>query len=381
MNITAIIPTYNEYDNINQIIQALDQVRHQLTHHKFEVLFVDDSSPDGTAELIKKHQKAHPWIHLLLRPQKQGLGAAYAAGMRYAMAKLKADALIELDGDFQHDPRDIKRLVAEFDQGYDYVIASRYINGGSIPPGWELVRKLLSVAGNYVARALLFLPQIHDVTGGFKLTRVKGYGDHLHLDQLISQSFAYKIQLLHETVQLGAKVKEIPIQFAPRATGESKIIKNEIFETLRVILILQSRNPKIIQFFKFGIVGFIGYLVQAISLQIFSNLQFSELFIWGGSAELAIISNFTINNLWTFKHQKISGFGKLMTKFTHFNISSIGAIIIQIVAGRLLVSAFGPQYRQLYLPLIIAVLIIPYNYLMYTKFIWKTKNETNTTLS
>ena len=270
----------------------------------------------------------------------------------------------------------------------------------AIPKNWGFNRKFLSIVGNLVARILLLTPQIHDVTTGFKLTRVKGFADQLSLEpaqmgdspsrpyqssffnlktqrhnetstQLISNQFAYKIQLLHEMVQAGAKIKEVPIHFQPRNLGESKLIKNEMLETLRVIFILQSRNPQIQQFLKFGTVGFIGYLIQATTLQLFTWVKFPEWLIWGGSAQCAIISNFILNNIWTFKTNQITELKSILTKFTHFNLTSVGAIIIQIIAGSLLVSLFGEQYRQLYLPLIIAFLIVPYNYLIYTRFIWK----------
>ena len=400
MEIVVIIPTYNEKANIAPMIKALAAERQHLKNHHLQILYVDDTSPDGTYQEIKKWQKTSPWVHLLLRTQKLGLGAAHVAGMKYAIKQLKADAFIEMDADFQHDPQEIKKLIQAFDQGYDYVIGSRYIKGGSIPKNWGFNRKFLSIVGNLVARILLLTPQIHDVTTGFKLTRVKGFADQLSLEpaqmgdspsrpyqssffnlktqrhnetstQLISNQFAYKIQLLHEMVQAGAKIKEVPIHFQPRNLGESKLIKNEMLETLRVIFILQSRNPQIQQFLKFGTVGFIGYLIQATTLQLFTWVKFPEWLIWGGSAQCAIISNFILNNIWTFKTNQITELKSILTKFTHFNLTSVGAIIIQIIAGSLLVSLFGEQYRQLYLPLIIAFLIVPYNYLIYTRFIWK----------
>ncbi len=393
MKITINICTYNERQNIGPMVEAIYHQRQLLPHHDLHLLFIDDTSPDKTYQEIKKYQKKYKWVHLLLRKQKQGLGAAHVAGMKYAIKNLQADAFVEMDADMQHDPHDLKKLIKALDQGCDYVIGSRYIKGGSIPKHWGFKRKFLSVCGNLAARLLLLLPQIHDVTTGFKLTRVKGFADQLSLEsalqhqsllksfspksetpndkRLVSNQFAYKIQLLHEMVQAGAKVKEVPIHFHPRAVGESKIINNEMIETLRVIFILQMRNPQIQRFVKFGIVGFIGYVVQATTLQILTWLNMPEIVIWGGSAEISIISNFTWNNLWTFKDQQITGLQKILVKFIHFNITSAGAIVIQIIAGSVLVKLFGPQYRQLYLPIIIAFLVVPYNYLMYTKLIWK----------
>ena len=171
-------------------------------------------------------------------------------------------------------------------------------------------------------------------------------------------------------VQSGARVKEVPISFLPRKSGESKIIKNELFETLRVIFLLQARNPRIRQFVKFGMVGFLGYIVQAVSLQFLTWVSTPEWLIWGGSAEMAIISNFTWNNHWTFRERKIKGKNNVLKKFWHFNMTSAGAIVIQMAAGSGLVYLFGP-HRQIYLPLIIGFLIVPYNYFIYTRLIWK----------
>ena len=213
MKIIVIIPTYNEKDNIKPLIQAINKQRKQIKNHQLEVLFVDDTSPDKTYQIIQNQQKKYPWVHLLLNKQKQGLGVAYVKGMRHAIAKLKAQAFIEMDADFQHNPEEIKSLINAMDQGADYVIGSRYIKGGSIPKEWEFNRKFLSVVGNLVARILLLMPQIHDVTTGFKLTKVNGFIKKLSLDpkRLLSTSFAYKIQLLYEAVHAGTKVKEVPV--------------------------------------------------------------------------------------------------------------------------------------------------------------------------
>lgn len=373
MRVVVIVCTYNEAESTPKMIEELAKVFTQIKNHEMLALYVDDSSPDGTANLVKEKQKKYKWLHLLINPQKGGLGAAYASGMRYAMDKLKADYLMEFDADFQHPPEYVPSLVAKIDEGYDYVIGSRYVTGGSIPSSWGFNRKFLSQVGNLVARVLLILPKIHDVTTGFKLSRVKGFMDEFDFNSLYSRQFAYKVQLLFYMVNKGAKVVEVPFAFAPRTAGESKLIKNEMKETLRVIFLLQLHNPKMQKFIKFGTVGFIGYLINASTLALFSRLGFAEWLAWGGSTELAIISNFTLNNLWTFKSDKISGLGKLAAKFLQFNLTSGGALIIQTVLGTIGVSIFGAQYRQLLLPVIIGFVIMPYNWLMYNLVIWRKK--------
>lgn len=370
MRVVVVIPTYNEKENTERMIDALAEVFPQVTDHEMVLLYVDGNSPDGTADVIRERQKKYKWLHLLVETKKEGLGMAYAKGMKYAMEQLHADYIMEFDADFQHPPQDIPRLVAEINNGYDYILGSRYIKGGSIPKEWGLNRKLLSVIGNLVARILLIIPGIHDVTGGFKLTRVKGFLDQFDFSTLLSRSFAYKIHLLHFIVNQSAKVKEVPFAFAHRTSGESKIIKNEMQETLRVIFLLQLHNPKLHRFFKFGVVGFVGYVVNASTLYLFTRMMFPSWAAWGLSTELAIISNFTWNNLWTFRDQQITGIVQLLGKFLQFNLTSMGGLFIQTIAGVISDRFLGPQYRQLVLPFIIAFLVLPYNFFMYNKVIW-----------
>jgi len=373
MRIVVVIPTYNERVNTEKMIDTLAGVFSQIKNHEMNLLYVDGNSPDGTGDAVKKKQEQYKWLHLVVETKKEGLGMAYAKGMQYAMDQLKADYIMEFDGDFQHRPQDLPLLVREIDNNYDYIIGSRYIPGGSIPSEWGFDRKLLSVVGNLVARTLLILPHVHDVTTGFKLARVKGFMDQFDFSTLLSKSFAYKVHLLFYMVNKGARVKEVPIRFMARTSGESKIIKNEMKETLRVIFLLQLHNPKIQKFFKFGVVGFLGYIVNAGFLYLFTKLNFPGWGAWGLSTELAILSNFTWNNLWTFKDQQIMGLGQILWKLIQFNLTSVGGLVIQVVVGVATDRLFGPGYRQIVLPLSIGFLVMPYNYLMYTLVIWRKK--------
>lgn len=370
--VVIIIPTYNEADSTPKMVETLAGIIPQIKDKDIHVLYVDDTSPDGTAGIVKNLQKKYKWLHLLVNPKKGGLGLAYAAGMKYAMKELKADWLMEFDADFQHPPKDIPRLVAEIDNAYDYIVGSRYIPGGSIPKEWGFQRKFLSIVGNLVARVLLIMPQIHDVTGGFKLSRVKGFMDEFDFSTLLSKSFAYKIHLFYYMVKKGAKVKEVPFAFSPRTSGESKIIKNEMQETLRVIFLLQYRNPSLRKLFKFGVVGFTGFIVNWVLLRVFRSIGFAEPLAWLFSTEAAIVSNFTFNNIWTFKEKQISGFTNTIKKFLQFNLSSAGALAIQSIFGPLGVSLIGKQYDFIVLAFVVAFMVLPYNYFMYNVFIWKT---------
>jgi dolichol-phosphate mannosyltransferase len=380
--IVIIIPTYNEIGSVPKMVEALSRVIPTVKNHTLEVLYVDDSSPDGTAAAIKKLQPDRPWLHLLAGGKKQGLGVAYSRGMLYAMKLMHADFLMEFDGDFQHPPEVIPQLIAQIDHGYDFILGSRYIKGGSIPKEWSFYRKFLSVVGNVVGRIGLLTPGIHDVTGGFRLSRVRGFMDEFNFDTLVSKSFAYKIHLLFYMVQKGARVKEVPFRFSPRTSGESKIFKNEMLETLRTIFVLQMHNPKILKFFKFGIVGGVGFVINFFGLklfnQIYKNIPVSigviNFFANATAAELAIISNFIFNNLWTFSSEKITTVSELRSKFITFNVSSIvGGILVPSLIIGIGTQIFGDQYRSLFLVLAVFGFTLPYNWFIYNKFIWKAK--------
>lgn len=233
MKTVVILPTYNEAENISPLIDILEE-EFKLIPHPIQILVVDDDSPDGTADIVREKIGQYGNIELLIG-QKEGLGAAYIRGMKYAMEKMGAEVVIEMDADFQHDPKDIKRLTLAIDQGCDYVLGSRFIAGGSIPKEWSLKRKFLSVLGNLFTRLVLGLWQIHDFTTGFKASRVRGFLDRINLDQVFSKSYAYKIHLLYQMIGLGARVKEVPIQFAPREKGSSKMDLEDFLESLRVV--------------------------------------------------------------------------------------------------------------------------------------------------
>ncbi len=240
MKIIVIIPTYNERDTIGELIEALESECKNITQHEMGILVVDGNSPDGTAELARDLVSKYGNINVLVEKEKRGLGMAYIEGMRHAAGVLRADAFIEFDGDFQHDPNDIKKLVAEFDNGYDYIIGSRYVEGGSVPKAWGLYRRALSRFGGLFARLVLGL-KIKDSTSGLKLTRVAGFVDKLPLSEnkILSKRYAYKIHLLYAMVKLGAKVKEVPIKFLERGGGVSKAAFGDIWDSLRVVLKLR----------------------------------------------------------------------------------------------------------------------------------------------
>ncbi len=370
------MPTYKEAENVGKMIPELfDTEFPKITDADMHLLVVNDLTPegmdDGTGDIVRAKMKKYENLHLL-EAQKQGLGWAYIRGMKYARDKLKADAIMEMDADFQHPPRFVKPMVEAYLGGADYVIGSRYIPGGSVPSEWAIHRKAISYFGNLFIRVVLLKPKLHDLTTGFRLTRVKGVLDKIDLDNLMEPTrFAYKVDLLYQSIKNARTVKEVPLEFAPRTEETSKFSMKEMISTFRVAIILGIRDKQ--KFIKFGTVGFAGYVVNAVSLHIFaSRLNWPEALAWAGSTELAIINNFTFNNLWTFKQDKITGARQLLAKFIQFNGTSLGALLIQTVFGALGVRLLGPEYRQLILPFIIAFLVLPYNYFMYNVVIWKS---------
>ena len=204
------------------------------------------------------------------------------------------------------------------------------------------------------------------------MTREKGVLDQIDLDHLMEPTrFAYKVDLLYQSIKLSKKTVEVPLEFASRTMEKSKFNPKEMVSTFKVAVILGIKDKQ--KLIKFGTVGFVGYLINAFFLNFFSKSGFPEWASWGLSTELAIINNFTLNNLWTFKTDEIKGIGNIVKKFLQFNFTSLGALLIQTVLGTIGVYFLGPDKRQLLLPFIIVFVVLPYNYLMYTKVIWKKK--------
>ena len=379
MKIVIIIPTYNELGNIEKMIPVLENdVFPHIKNHTVSILVVDDKSPDGTGNAVKDFMKK--WHNIvLLTGEKKGLGFAYVRGMKYAMDEMHADAVMEFDSDFQHDPNDIPRLIKAMDEGADYVIGSRYIPGGSIPKAWGLDRKILSVFGSLFTRIVWLNFEIHDMTSGYKLTRTS-FLKRVDLGHLLSKNFAYKMQILHDIVKLKAKVTEVPIVFYDREQGKSKINVKDQFESFYVVLRLAIYDRK--RFIKFLIVGGTGFILQFLTVYaaIFLGAQQFIAAMIGG--EIAILSNFILNNLWTFGDTKsIAQQGSFLRRLVKFNVASLASIGIQGLVVYIAVKVLGEKILVLGVSLhtsiailfpTIILLVIPLNYVIYNKVVWKT---------
>lgn len=381
MKVVNIIATYNEKENIGSMLATLEKVAQENPQYDFATLVVDDNSPDGTGEIVKKYSQTHPQVKLITGP-KMGLGYALIRGYQYAMKEMGADVIIPNDCDFSFDPKKIPDLLAKINEGYDAVVGSRHVGQGSTK-GWSLFRKLNHWVSNvFFAYYVAGIKEVKDHNGNFKAIRVKGVLDQVPLDELMEKikvrGFGFQAYILYALSKHTDKFTEVPVVFKFRTRGEAKIGKKylksylrDVFEYMKLsILIRIDRNQ---QFFKFAVVGFIGYLVNAFFIWLLPKFNPPEWLVWLGATEMAIISNFTWNNLWTFAKKQITGAANILKKFFQFNLTSAGALVIQTVFGTLGVYLFGKEYRQLLLPVIIVFLVLPYNYFMYTHVIWRKK--------
>ena len=209
------LPTFNERENLEPMLQALGDV---LDTSRDAVLVIDDASPDGTGELADRLAAERAWVGVLHRPRKEGLGPAYVAGFRRALAE-GAELLLEMDCDFSHDPADVARLI-EAAADADLVLGSRYVRGGGTG-GWGLVRRIVSRGGCLYAQIILGV-RVRDLTGGFKCFR-REVLESLPLPDVGTDGYGFQIEMTYRALKAGFRVKEVPILFRDRRVGASKM--------------------------------------------------------------------------------------------------------------------------------------------------------------
>jgi len=373
MKIVIVIPTYNERKNVERLIPVLEDVTSRVPQHEFHILVVDGNSPDSTAEVVERYGEKYSNVHLLLEKEKSGLGAAYIYGFKHAMKEMKADALIEMDADFQHDPNDVPRLIEALDNGADYVIGSRFIEGGSIPKDWALRRKFLSWGGNIFSKLVLGIFNVNDFTSGFKASRVKGFAENLDLDSVLSKGFAYKIDLLYKMHRLGAKIKEVPIVFNLREDGASKMEGNNMFDSLRVVLMLRLRQLQ--KFLKFVVVGFIGLFTDLGLFNILILLTaISEEYASGISGFIAMNVTFFLNNFWSFGDSRVTKVEDLLGKIPLYYLISYIPIILRSLLIPFAVAKIADTWLVANLAFLVGITFgIVWNFTFYSKIIWRKR--------
>lgn len=342
MKVVIVIPTYNEVENIGRMLDALDGISSKLAA-ELHVLVVDDSSPDGTGQVVQAYAARNPKVHLITG-KKQGLGAAYIRGMRHALEHLGADAVMEMDADFSHKPEDIPRLFAAFSEGADFIIGSRYVPGGSIPAEWALWRRMNSKYGNIVARYLAGLGKVRDCTAGFRLIRASVLRE-LDVGTIKVQGYAFQIALLHRALSQGALVREVPVAFVDRTLGESKLGLRDIVEFFINAWWIRLQSSR--TFAKFAIVGASGVVVNLGSFTLLLELGVNQYLASPIAIEISIISNFLLNNFWTFRWRNNPD--RIRIRGLKFNVVSLFALLVSyttFIASAQLLPELPPQVHQ-----------------------------------
>jgi dolichol-phosphate mannosyltransferase len=374
MNITIITATYNEKGNIEKLIKILEEeVFPKIKNHRMDILVADDNSPDGTGEVVKKLMEKWKNLHISQGP-KIGLGAAYVRAMTYAVEKLNADLMFEIDADLQHDPHKIPQFIKKIEQGKDMVVGNRYSDGGSIPENWPLIRKIFSIVANLFVRIVFTDFAIHDWTGGYRAIKKEVFlKEKSELNNYAG--YIFQISFLHKAVRDGFKIGEVPFNFTDRTLGNSKIAPlNYITDVVSYVVISRAKELLFGKFGKFLVVGGTGFVINYVVL-----IVLSDIYHWDHSwanllgAAIAIFSNYNLNNFWTFKDGKITGLFSYLYKLIQFYLTSaFGVIFIQTGVIFLGDKLINEKYYQLYF-LVGTSLLLVWNFAIYNMVIWKKK--------
>jgi dolichol-phosphate mannosyltransferase len=234
MRATVCLPTYNERENLEPMVHALGRVLEEGDR----VLVIDDSSPDGTGELADTLAAKLPFVDVLHRPRKEGLGPAYLAGFRRALGE-GAELVFEIDCDFSHDPADVPRLRAAVEAGADLALGSRYVAGGGVT-NWGLLRRAIS-RGASLYTAIFLRMGVADPTGGFKCFR-REVLEGIDLDAITAKGYAFQIETTYRARRAGFRVVEVPITFADRTEGRSKMSRAIVLEAVWRVPLLRLRG-------------------------------------------------------------------------------------------------------------------------------------------
>ncbi len=365
-----VLPTYNERENIVKLIPDLQEVFERIENYEMHILVVDDNSPDGTGEEVRKLSEQFAGIELL-EGQKQGLGVAYQRGFQHVMERF--DVVFMMDSDFSHPPAMIPEFLERIDEGYTFVIGSRYIPGGGTPD-WNWQRKLLSFGGNVFARFVAGLYRVHDCTSGFRAidTSLMRRIDFASLD---TKGYAFLTTLLYEAYNKGAKLKEIPLVFYDRQFGETKLTWRDIVQFFFNSWRIRLKNSK--RMLRFGIVGASGIVINlaifnSVKLLLYAGVGQSSLTLLSSSLagdELSIIWNFILNHQWTFRDSTDDShiFRKLMV----FHLVALLSVVINNSVLFLLHGHYGMSDTLAKLIGILIAFVV--NYFGNARWTWREK--------
>ena len=354
--VCLIIPTYNERGNI---LPLVERIHHALSGYDYEILFVDDNSGDETTELITALSSQYP-VKVIVRKNKKGLASAVVDGLGQATGQI----IGVMDADLQHPPEVLPDLLREVQNGADIVIASRYIKGGACQ-GWGLARRIISKGAIFLAHLLLpSTKQVRDpVSGFFIFNREVVANANL-------RPTGYKILL--EILMEGKfrNLAEVPFTFRVRTSGASKLNARQQIDYLKHIYSLMKRKGELLRFVKFCLVGLSGVLVHLGLLYLLT--EFVGLFYLVSaviSIQSSIISNFTLNNYFTFADRRLPGAKSFLNHLLKFNLVSLAGLGLNIGVLGLLTEVFGIYYLISALGgIAVAVL---WNYLVNTGWTWR----------
>ena len=314
-----VIPTYNEAENIALLLPRLAEL---YPDPNLLFLVVDDESPDGTGGLVREFAAGDARVHLL-EGRKRGLGAAYVRGIRHAIEALHAEVVVQMDADFSHDPADAGRLLARVAAGADVCIGSRYVPGGSVDESWGFRRRQLSLWGNRLARWIAGLKGVRDCTAGFKAIRAAALRAAA-VHEITVLGYAFQVALLHRLLHSGARVVEEPIYFRDRTRGVTKLGLDSMLEFFYHIWWLRLTSHR--TFIRFCLTGVSGVAVNLGSFHLLLQLGLHRYLASPIAIELSIVSNFLVNNYWTFADRELAGRRRI--RGLKFNVVSLLALAL-----------------------------------------------------
>ena len=361
--ICFVLPTYNEEENIENIIQQILIEEKNQSKHTFSILVVDDNSTDETQTIVQRYISLNSKVHLVTG-QKKGLGDAYKRGFKFALNDLKADLIFQMDSDGQHDTSLIPHFVSFIEEGKDVVIGSRFIDGGTTPD-FSFSRLLMSKVGNLLVRYVGGITQVKDCTSGYRAIRAS-YLKELDFSYLSTRGYSFQSSLICDLAWRGADISEIPIEFSSRQGGDSKLALRDQIEFLLNIPRLGFRNLE--DFMKYSLVGVSGVFVN-LGLYLFLTryYEISEVVAPLIAIESALISNFILNNFWTFGKRITQS--RIRVKFVKFHLVSGFSALINYSAFLTLFLVFG--LYDILANLIGIGLAAIVNYLINSNWTWK----------
>ena len=363
IRLSLVIPTYKESENVRAIVQQLTELLEATIPNEYELIIVDDDSPDLTWKVAAELMPEFPQLRVMRRQEERGLSTAVIRGWQVA----RGEILGVIDADLQHPPESLLQLLGEIEQGADLAVASRHVEGGGVSD-WSVIRRFLSRGAQVLG--LIILPgvigRVSDPMSGYFMVRREAIAGRT-LDPV-----GYKI--LIEVLGRGQIrwVAEVGYVFQERLDGESKVTWKQYIEYLQHLVKLRLSRWPVTRFLQFGVVGFSGVFVDMgvfYLLYTFVGLALTRSAIF--SAEVAIVNNFLWNDLWTFgdisSHQK--GMRKRVKRFLKFNLICLSGLILNVLLVNLLFNVFG---MNAYLAKVIAIAIVTFwNFWLNLKLSWR----------